>query len=49
VVQMVDHIRVQIMNRMDIRRQMAEKWVSVLRPEPQKFLNKDMLDSFLII
>ena len=46
VVQMVDHIRVQIMDRINTRRLRAEKWVTVLCPESQKTLNKNMPKSF---
>ena len=45
VVQMIDRIRVQIMDRMNTRRQRVEKWVNVLCCEPQKILNKNMSES----
>ena len=46
IVQMVDYINVHIMNQMNTRRQMTEKWHTVLCPEPQKFLDKNMSESF---
>jgi len=42
----VDHIRVQIMDHMNTRRQIAEKWVTVLCTELQKILNLNISESF---
>ena len=46
VVQIVDHIHFQIMDRMSTRMQRAEKWATVLCSESQKILNKNMSESF---
>ena len=46
VVHMLDHIRIQIMERMNTRRQMVEKWATVLCPELQKILKKNISEFF---
>ena len=49
MVQMVDHIRVQIIERMNSRRMMAEKWTTLLCPESQKLLDHNMSASFSLL
>jgi len=48
VMQMVDHMRVQIIDNTYTRRRMAEKWVTVLCPKSQKILNLNMSESFTL-
>ena len=48
MVQMVDHIYVQIMRHMNAKKQMAKKWVTVLCLEPQKILNLNMSKLFTL-
>jgi len=46
---MVDHIRIQIMERVNNKRVMAEKWTTLLCPKPQKLLDHNMSASFFLL
>jgi len=46
---MIDHIYIQIIERMNTRTIMAEKWITLLCPEPQKLLDHNMLASFSLL
>ena len=46
---MTNHIHIQIMERTNTRKMMAEKWITLLCPEPQKFLDHNMSASFFLL